>query len=53
MVNALRRLGGLEPGELPKAMNGFGITDKGGVMALLATHPPIEARIAALSGRSA
>ena len=51
MVNALRRLGGLEPGELPKAMNGFGITDKGGVMALLATHPPIETRIAALSGQ--
>src|SRR5262245_13582491 len=43
MVNALRRLGGLEPGELPKAMNGFGITDKGGIMALLSTHPPIEA----------
>jgi heat shock protein HtpX len=51
MVNALRRLGGLEPGELPKSMNGFGITDKGGIMALLATHPPIEKRIAALSGR--
>ena len=49
MMNALRRLGGLEPGELPKAMNGFGITDKGGVMALFATHPPIEARIAALA----
>jgi len=51
MVNALRRLGGLEPGELPKSMNGFGITDKGGIMALLSTHPPIEARIAALSSR--
>jgi heat shock protein HtpX len=48
MVNALRRLGGLEPGELPKAMSGFGITDRGGVMALFATHPPIEERIAAL-----
>jgi heat shock protein HtpX len=52
MVNALRRLGGLEPGELPKAMNGFGITDKGGIMSLLATHPPIEERIAALSKRA-
>ncbi len=49
MVNALRRLGGLEPGELPKAMSGFGITDKGGVMALFSTHPPIEERIAALT----
>jgi heat shock protein HtpX len=51
MVNALRRLGGLEPGELPKAMAGFGITDKGGIMALFSTHPPIEQRIAALQGR--
>jgi heat shock protein HtpX len=49
MVNALRRLGGLEAGEMPKALNGFGITDKGGVMSLFATHPPIEARIAALN----
>jgi len=48
MVNALKRLGGLEPGELPKAMAGFGITDKAGLMALFATHPPIEQRIAAL-----
>jgi heat shock protein HtpX len=51
MVDALRRLGGLEAGELPKAMSGFGITDKAGIMALFATHPPIEARIAALSGQ--
>ncbi len=51
MVNALARLGGLAPGELPKAMSGFGITDKGGVMALFATHPPIEERIAALQAR--
>jgi len=49
MVNALRRLGGLEPGELPKTMAGFGITDKAGVMALFSTHPPIEERIAALT----
>jgi heat shock protein HtpX len=48
MVNALARLGGLAPGELPQALSGFGITDKGGVMALFATHPPIEERIAAL-----
>ena len=48
MVNALKRLGGLEPGTLPQAMTGFGITDKAGFMALFATHPPIEQRIAAL-----
>jgi len=51
MVNALRRLGGLEAGELPKAMNAFGIAGSGGIMSLFATHPPIEARIAALSGQ--
>jgi len=48
MVNALRRLGGLEAGTLPQSMSGFGITDKGGLMSLFATHPPIEERIAAL-----
>lgn len=53
MVNALRRLGGLEPGELPKAMSGFGITDRAGLMALFSTHPPIEDRIAALQRGSA
>jgi heat shock protein HtpX len=53
MINALRRLGGLEPGELPRAMSGFGITDKGGVMALFSTHPPIEERIAALQNAGA
>jgi heat shock protein HtpX len=50
MINALRRLGGVEPGELPKAMNGFGIADKAGFMALFSTHPPLEERIAALQG---
>ncbi len=51
MVNALRRLGGVEPGELPKALKAFGITDKSGFMALFSTHPPIEDRIAALQAR--
>ena len=49
MVNALRRLGGLERGEMPKSLSAFGIADSGGVMALFASHPPIEARIAALT----
>ena len=53
MVNALRRLGGLEPGALPQSMSGFGITDKGGIMSLFSTHPPIEERIAALQRTSA
>ncbi len=51
MVHALQRLGGLEAGQLPQALAGFGITDKGGVMALFASHPPIEERIAALTGQ--
>ena len=52
MVNALRRLGGLQPGALPQAFQASGISGgPGGFGALFATHPPIEARIAALQGR--
>ncbi|MBM3347967.1 MAG: protease HtpX [Betaproteobacteria bacterium] len=53
MVNALAKLGGLEPGELPKSMAASGISDKPGFMALFSSHPPIEERIAALQSRSA
>jgi heat shock protein HtpX len=52
MVSALRRLGGLEPGELPKSFQSSGISDKAGFMALFSSHPPIEARIAALETRA-
>jgi len=48
MMSALARLGGLPAGELPKSLNGFGITDKPSIASLFATHPPIEARIRAL-----
>lgn len=48
MINALSRLGGLEPGELPKSMAASGISDKAGIAALFSTHPPMEERIAAL-----
>jgi heat shock protein HtpX len=50
MVNALTRLGGLQPGELPKAMQAFGIA--GDLGSLFATHPPIAERIAALQARA-
>jgi heat shock protein HtpX len=49
MVAALRRLGGLEPDALPQSLQAFGIVEGGNrFMALFASHPPIEERIAAL-----
>jgi heat shock protein HtpX len=48
MIDALARLGGLQPGELPRTVEAMGISGRGGVMALLSTHPPIEDRIRAL-----
>jgi len=53
MINALKRLGQVEPEALPEQMAAFGINDKGGIMALFSSHPPIEARIVALEKRAA
>ena len=52
MINALKRLGQVEPEALPEQMAAFGINDKGGIMALFSSHPPIEDRIAALEKRA-
>ena len=53
MMNALARLGGLPPGELPKTVQAMGISGApSGLMALFSSHPPIEQRIRALQARS-
>ncbi|MDE2613143.1 MAG: protease HtpX [Burkholderiales bacterium] len=49
MINALARLGGLDPGQLPQSVAAMGISGRpSGVMALFSSHPPIEDRIRAL-----
>ncbi|GIZ52305.1 protease HtpX [Noviherbaspirillum aridicola] len=46
MIAALRRLGGVAAGDLPKSMAAHGIS--GGVAGLFSSHPSIEERIARL-----
>ena len=54
MISALARLGGLEPGALPPAIQTAGISNKpSGIFFLFSTHPPVEERIAALQARAA
>ncbi|HMW16900.1 MAG TPA: protease HtpX [Accumulibacter sp.] len=48
MMAALRRLGGVEAGELPKTVATAGINGRPGWMNLFSSHPPIEQRIEAL-----
>jgi heat shock protein HtpX len=47
MIAALRRLGGIEQGDLPRNMAASGIAG-GGMLSLFSTHPSCEERIAAL-----
>ena len=49
MINALARLGGLDPGALPQSVATMGINGRpSGLMALFSSHPPLEDRIRAL-----
>ena len=53
MIGALRRLGEMQPGGLPRNLATAGITDRPAWMELFASHPPLEQRIAALQGQRA
>ncbi|MCY7316398.1 MAG: protease HtpX [Rubrivivax sp.] len=49
MINALARLGGMDPGQLPQNVATMGINGRpNGMLALFSSHPPIEDRIRAL-----
>ena len=48
MIAALARLGQIQSGGLPDSVKAFGINSNSGLAQIFATHPPIEARIAAL-----
>jgi len=50
MIAALERLRRRDPLPLPEDMAALGIQGGGGVARLFQTHPPLEARIAALRG---
>ena len=49
MIHALARLGGLDPGAMPKTLQAMAISARpSGLMALFSSHPPMEERIARL-----
>jgi heat shock protein HtpX len=52
MISALRRLGGLEPAELPQSFQAHGIAEgRSKFLGMFSSHPPIAERIAALESR--
>ncbi len=51
MIEALRSLGNLQTGELPKELAASGISGNS-LISLFSSHPPIESRIAALQSAS-
>jgi heat shock protein HtpX len=53
MIGALRRLGGMQPDGLPQNLQAAGIASSSAWMELLSSHPPLEARIAALQNSRA
>ncbi|WP_288393297.1 protease HtpX [uncultured Herbaspirillum sp.] len=48
MINALRRLGGLQADGLPQNLQASGISGRESWLGLFSSHPPLESRIAAL-----
>ena len=52
MIGALMRLSGVQAGALPQSLASAGVAASPGLGALFASHPPLEARIAALQQRA-
>jgi len=53
MINALKRLGGVQAGEMPQAFEAHGIKQSASrFLGLFSSHPPIEQRIAALQAQA-
>lgn len=50
MIEALKALGTTDVKPLPSEMKAFGIVDLPSFLELFSTHPPLSARIKALSG---
>ena len=51
MINALHRLGGMQPDGLPQNLQASGISGRESWLGLFSSHPSLESRIAALQAR--